>query len=129
VAGTWDVSLNYIGDNCNFIEVPPDLPTSINGTAIVNQDGKNLSVTAQGLLEQQEIPLTGEIETNGDFVVTSPPMSDTVQGCDYNLVASFSGNFQTGEGSLEVTATKRSGDCSLFSLPCSVLYDGTFTKN
>ena len=128
VAGTWNVSLNYVEDNCNFLEVPPDLPTSIAGTANVGQEGKNLTVFAQGILEE-DILLTGELETNGDFVVTSPPSSNTTQGCTYNLVASFSGNFPAEEGSLEVTATYASGNCTGFSLPCSVLYDGTFTKN
>jgi hypothetical protein len=127
VKGVWDVSLNYIGDNCNFIEVPPDLPTSINGTANVAQDGGNLSVVAQGILEE-EVLLTGQLKTNGDFAVSSPPSSDTTASCTYNLVASFDGNFQTGEGGLEVTVTYKSGNCEGFSLPCSVLYDGTFTK-
>jgi hypothetical protein len=125
VAGIWNVSLNYAEDNCGG---SLDLPDSISGTANVSQDGGNLTVLAQGILEQ-DVLLTGNLATNGDFTVTSPPSSNTEQGCTYNFVASFSGNFQTGEGDLEVTATKQSGNCELFSLPCSVLYDGTFTKN
>ena len=130
VKGTWNVSLNYIGDNCNFLEVPPDLPTSIASAANVTQDGKNISVSVKGILDDpnQEVVLTGEIETNGDFTVSNPPSSNTAASCTYDLVARFSGNFETGEGNLEVDATYRSGNCTGFSLPCSVLYDGTFTK-
>lgn len=127
VEGTWDVSLNYIGDNCNFIEVPDDLPNSISGTANVSQDGGNLSVFAQGILEE-DILLTGQLETDGDFEVSSPPSSNTTGSCTYNLVASFDGNFLAGNGNLTVTVTYKSGNCEGFSLPCSVLYDGTFTK-
>jgi hypothetical protein len=32
VAGTWATSFDFVSEDCNFLSVPPDLPTHVGGT-------------------------------------------------------------------------------------------------
>jgi len=122
VSGTYATSLDFVDENCNFISVPPDLPTHINSTLHVNQTGNQLSVISGS------VTLTGTLEADGDFTVTAPPSPNTTLGCTYALVAAFGGNFLDDSLIFVLGAVFVSGNCTGLSLPCSIVYTGSFNK-
>jgi hypothetical protein len=121
VSGTYSINLAFLTEDCNFLDVPPDLPTTLSGMLIVEQNGTSLTALSGSII------LTGSIEENGDFVLVSTPDVNTVQGCTFGLVAGYAGNFLSGTIVLVLLADRISGVCSGISLPCSVSYAGTIT--
>jgi hypothetical protein len=122
VAGRWRSSFNFVDENCNFLSVPGDLPTHIDLTFTVTQNGKNL------VMDDGSLPLTGEIEPNGDFTVVSEPDINTAGTCTYGFAAGVAGNFLEQNAALAFVADRISGSCPGVSLPCAVAYAGTITK-
>jgi hypothetical protein len=87
VAGQWGVSLDFTAEDCNFLSVPPDLPTHLSGAIQVSQNGPDLTVLSN------VVTLTGTLKTNGDFTVVAVPQTSTASTCTYALTSSYSGNF------------------------------------
>jgi hypothetical protein len=123
VAGTWQTSLDFVTEDCNFLSVPPDLPTHVGGPFIVQQNGANLTV------QSGVVTFTGELESNGDFTVIADPDFNTAGTCTYALLAGFSGNFLDNKVIFLLVASYVSGNCIGVSLPCGVLYAGSITKS
>lgn len=122
VAGTWSVSVDFVTENCNFIQVPPDLPTHLSGTFTVQQTGNQLTI-----FQGSQI-FTGDLETNGDFTVVSEPEIDTAGSCTFGLVAGYDGNFLNNEVVFLILADRISGTCTGITLPCFIGYEGPLLK-
>lgn len=124
VAGTWRASLNYVTEDCNFLTIPPDLPTSLTGTFTVTQNGAELSGTA-GIL-----PISGEVEPDGSFSIIVEPQIETVSStCSVAFLGGYAGNFLEGDVIFLSTVNLASGSCPGVSLPCSILYAGTLSRS
>jgi hypothetical protein len=67
VSGTWIISADYAAEDCNFLQIPGDLPTHVSTVVAVSQNGSALTVQSGSVI------LTGQIQPNGDFSVTAPP--------------------------------------------------------
>ncbi|MGE0680028.1 MAG: hypothetical protein AB7P69_03820 [Candidatus Binatia bacterium] len=122
VAGQWRTSFDFVDENCNFLSVPPDLPTHLNFTFTVTQNGATI------IMDDGSLPLTGEVESDSNFVVVSDPNINTAGTCTYGLVAGISGNFFDQIAALAFVADRISGSCAGISLPCAIAYAGTITK-
>lgn len=122
VAGSWNVLASFVSENCNFLSVPPDLPTTVNTTLSVTQTGPAL-VAREGTLI-----LTGELQLNGDFSIVSEPMIRSQSGCTVGIAAGVAGNFLSGRAAVVFVAGRISGICTGISLPCSVSYAGTISR-
>lgn len=123
VAGTWQARMNFFTEDCNFLSVPPDLPTSIVGTFTISQNGNRL-VGRAGTLS-----ISGEVKPNGDFtLLTEPDIEVLSSTCTVAFVSGYAGNFLSGLVVFVMTVDKISGSCLGLSLPCSVAYAGTLVK-
>ena len=122
VSGTWIISADYESKDCNFLQIPGDLPTHVSTVVSVSQNGSALTV------QSGSVTLTGQIQSNGDFTVTAPPEVETALTCTFSMVAGYSGNFNSGTVAFVLDVDRVSGDCSGLSLPCAVTYKGTITR-
>jgi hypothetical protein len=122
VAGRWDVRASFVSEDCNFLSVPPDLPTILNTTLTFTQDGATLTAREVTLV------FTGELQLTGDFSVISEPMILSRSGCTFGLAAGVGGNFLSGRATVVFGAGRISGICTGVSLPCSVSYAGTISR-
>jgi hypothetical protein len=122
VSGTWIISVDYASEDCNFLQIPGDLPSHLSSTVYVSQNGSSLSVQSGSAI------LTGQLQPNGDFSVTSPPEVQTALTCTFSMVAGYSGNFNAGTVAFVTSVDRVSGDCTGITLPCAVNYTGTITR-
>jgi hypothetical protein len=122
VAGQWRTSLDFVTENCNFLNVPPDLPTHLSHTMTVSQNGTDLTVLSGSAT------LTGDLEADGDFSVIGTPTVNTVGSCTFALIGGFAGNFLSNDLVFVLAADRVSGSCIGVSLPCAVGYAGTITR-
>lgn len=123
VAGTWRAFLNFLTEDCNFLSVPPDLPTSFVGTFTISQTGSRLDGRA-GTLR-----ISGEVKPNGDFtLLTDPDIQVISSTCTVASISGYAGNFFTGLVVFVIVVDRISGTCLGLSLPCSVSYGGTLVK-
>ncbi len=122
VAGLWRLEVRFLSEDCNFLSVPPDLPTEIRTLVRVDQDGASLSATAG------ELELSGEVEPSGDFTLVSEPTVDTVSGCTFGIALGIGGNFLEGAAVVVLLVDRIRGVCVGLSLPCSVNYGGTILR-
>lgn len=122
VAGQYSVSLDFVTEDCNFLSVPPDLPTHLATTIGVVQNGENLTVLSG------TTTLTGKLEADSDFVVASPASINTSGACTFGLVSGYAGNFAGQQVAFVILADRISGSCVGVSLPCSVGYFGSLNK-
>jgi hypothetical protein len=122
VAGTWRVSLDFLTEDCNFLSVPPDLPTHVTGTLSVTQSGGNLTVRGGSILYE------GDLETDGGFSIVADPAVDTAGSCTFAIVQGYAGNFLDGDVIYLLAADRVSGSCVGVTLPCGVIYEGSITR-
>jgi len=122
VAGTWATSLSFLTEDCNFIEIPPDLPTQLGGTLSVSQNGSALTVLSGSST------FTGDLEMNGDFVLVGEASVSTVESCTFALIAGFAGNFLDESLVFLILADRVSGSCAGLSLPCFIGYSGSVER-
>jgi hypothetical protein len=122
VSGNWVISVDYASEDCNFLQIPGDLPTHLGTIIYVSQNGSALTIQSGSAI------LTGQLQPNGDFTVTAPPEVDTALTCTISMVAGYSGNFNTGTVAFVLGVDRVSGDCSGLTLPCAVTYTGTITR-
>lgn len=122
VSGNWIISVDYASEDCNFLQIPGNLPTHLSTVVHVSQNGSALTV------ESGSTTLTGQLQPNGDFTVTAPPEVQTALTCTFSLEAGYSGNFNTGTVAFVIDADRVSGNCGDLSLPCTVTYRGTITR-
>ena len=122
VSGNWIISVDYASEDCNFLQIPGDLPTHLSTVVSVSQNGSALTVRSGS------VTLTGQIQPNGDFSVTGTPEVQTVFTCTFSMVAGYSGNFNTGAVAFVIGVDRVSGNCADLSLPCAVTYKGTITR-
>lgn len=122
VAGQYSVSLDFVTEDCNFLSVPPDLPTHLATTIGIAQNGENLIVTSGSTT------FTGKLETDSDFVVASPASINTAGTCTFGLVGGYAGNFADQQVAFVLLADRISGSCAGVSLPCSIGYFGSLNK-
>jgi hypothetical protein len=122
VSGQWGVSLDFVTEDCNFLSVPPDLPTHLSGSLSVMQSGGDLTIQSGIIIFE------GDLQTDGEFSVVADPTIDTVGSCTFAIVEGYAGNFLDGDVIFLLAATKVSGSCIGVTLPCGVLYAGDITK-
>jgi len=122
VAGVWSWSVSFVTEDCNFLEVPGDLPITLGGTFIVSQNGATLTVLVG------TIAFTGDVEPNGDFFIASSIETSTIGSCTIGIISGFAGNFLDGTVALVLLTARVSGSCPGLSLPCSVAYAGSLSQ-
>lgn len=123
VTGRWGYDVDFAVEDCSFISIPPDLPTSIVGSFTVSQSGGNLTIT-----EGTSTHYTGEVEPDGSFAVIGDLDQRTAGGCTFGILAGIAGNFLDGNLLVIFAAARISGVCTAVSLPCSVAYFGSLGK-
>ena len=118
VAGKWLLSLDFVGEDCNWTEAPSQ-PT---GTDILDlsQDGSALS----GLAPSVALPITGVVKPDEEFSLTTSNVTRLLDAsCMLHQSFVFSGNFLSGTA----TTTQEfnlSGSCGTRNI-CAREFTGT----
>lgn len=119
--GNWFFQANLAQNTCPFLG-PNDVPFHVETTLGVTQTGTSLSIRSGSLT------LTGNVESNADFVAVGTPTVDTSGTCTFSIGGGYAGNFALGTAVFALIADRVGGTCAI-PLPCQVAWGGTIVKN
>ncbi len=130
VAGTWLFLGQLSSNNCTALQDVPDFQIGVplTGQVVVAQNGQNL--TAEN--SSGELTYAGTVSGDSFTLTQTNPLRDTAGSCTFAIGSDIVVNRtsdNSGSGSLSLTTTQISGDCSFLGpLPCSVVSTGSWER-
>ncbi|MGE4093459.1 MAG: hypothetical protein AB7G75_21755, partial [Candidatus Binatia bacterium] len=132
VAETWIADLSFVRENCAFLD-RSDLPGRGQDTFRLTQrddvlSGDQSGPILVGAVSEGELSVSGTVEPNGDFILTTETVSVAGGACRARVFAECTGNFLSNGIECEFL-TRLSGSCPPELNECEIVYRGTMNRS